>query len=256
MSRIWDVFTSFAASGARLGLGTEVDGHAREPENLLELYEFEACPYCRKVREALTALDLDALVHPCPKGGKRFRPRVRELGGKEQFPFLVDPNTGKQMYESDEIVAYLFTTYGQGRPGILLRLPGLGDASSFLASALRPTRGWIGRASRAPEEPLELYSFEASPFSRLARETLCELEIPYVLHNVGKGTAVDWLLPGVRARLAPGSSQSTEHRRRFVERSARMMVPYLVDPNTGVEMFESANIQRYLVETYGASTER
>jgi glutathione S-transferase len=30
-----------------------------------------------------------------------------------------------------------------------------------------------------------------------------------------------------------------------------MMVPYLVDPNTGVAMFESAEISRYLIETYG-----
>jgi glutathione S-transferase len=28
------------------------------------------------------------------------------------------------------------------------------------------------------------------------------------------------------------------------------MVPYLVDPNTGVEMFESADIVRYLDRTY------
>ena len=31
-----------------------------------------------------------------------------------------------------------------------------------------------------------------------------------------------------------------------------MMVPYLVDPNTGKEMFESAEIVRYLEETYRA----
>jgi len=30
------------------------------------------------------------------------------------------------------------------------------------------------------------------------------------------------------------------------------MVPYLVDPNTGREMFESADIKLYLNETYGA----
>jgi glutathione S-transferase len=29
-----------------------------------------------------------------------------------------------------------------------------------------------------------------------------------------------------------------------------MMVPYLVDPNTGVAMFESAEIVDYLVRTY------
>jgi glutathione S-transferase len=30
------------------------------------------------------------------------------------------------------------------------------------------------------------------------------------------------------------------------------MVPYLVDPNTGREMFESAEIRKYLYETYAA----
>jgi glutathione S-transferase len=30
-----------------------------------------------------------------------------------------------------------------------------------------------------------------------------------------------------------------------------MMVPWLVDPNTGVSMFESADIVRYLDEKYG-----
>lgn len=29
------------------------------------------------------------------------------------------------------------------------------------------------------------------------------------------------------------------------------MVPYLVDPNTGVAMFESADIVKYLFDTYG-----
>ena len=37
----------------------------------------------------------------------------------------------------------------------------------------------------------------------------------------------------------------------FVERSGKMMVPYLVDPNTGVAMFESADIVKYLFDTYG-----
>ena len=37
-----------------------------------------------------------------------------ERGGKAQFPYLVDPNTGREMYESDDIVRYLFDTYGDG----------------------------------------------------------------------------------------------------------------------------------------------
>lgn len=58
----------------------------------------QACGVSRgaapQVREALTLLDLDVLIYPCPKGGTTFRPRARQLSGKEQFPFLVDPNTG------------------------------------------------------------------------------------------------------------------------------------------------------------------
>ena len=78
---------------------------------------------------------------------------------------------------------------------------------------------------------LELYSYEGSPFCRIAREVLCELELPYLLHNV--------------PRRSP-------EREAFVARSGKMQVPYLVDPNTGVEMFESAEIASYLRQTYGA----
>ena len=60
---------------------------------------------------------------------------------------------------------------------------------------------------------------------------LTTLEIPYVLHNVAKGS---------------------RKRKAFIERSGKMQVPYLADPNTGKEMFESAEIVRYLEETYGA----
>ncbi|MGH8028383.1 MAG: glutathione S-transferase N-terminal domain-containing protein, partial [Arenimonas sp.] len=145
---------------------------ARQPEKLLELYEYEDCPYCRLVREALTELDLDAQIYPCPKGGKRFRPRVKEMGGKFQFPFLVDPNTGQQMYESADIVAYLRKTYADYAP-----TPGFLDrrikvATSTLATIVRGPHGLRSRPSKAPAQPLELFSFEGSPYSRLVREAL------------------------------------------------------------------------------------
>ncbi len=251
MNRTLDVLTSFVASSARFGYGATTTGHAERPAKLLELYEMEGCPFCRKVREALTALDLDAMIYPCPKGGEVYRPRVVELGGKALFPFLVDPNTGTQMYESSDIVDYLFRTYGKGKPGLALRLGPVTDLTSMLASAARPGRGLRKRPSRQPDEPLELYSFEASPFSRTVRETLTELELPYVLRNVGKGNTLEWLPTPMRERFVGERPLSTENRRAFAERSGRMMVPFLVDPNTGVEMFESAEIKAYLVETYG-----
>lgn len=41
-------------------------------------------------------LDLDVEVRPCPKGGAVWRNKAIELGGKAQFPFLVDENTGER----------------------------------------------------------------------------------------------------------------------------------------------------------------
>jgi glutathione S-transferase len=229
VNRRLDVVTSWAASILELGAGLRVATGTRAPARPLELYEFEQCPYCRKVREALSELDLSAHIYPCPPGGERFRPRAEELGGKRLFPFLVDPNEGQRLYESDDIVRYLARTYGDGTVPLHLRF---GALSTARAAATSIPRGRMRAArSRAPERPLELWSFEASPYCRIVREELCRLEIPYLLHNVAKGS---------------------RHRADFVARSGKMMVPYLADPNTGREMFESADIVRYLSATYGA----
>jgi glutathione S-transferase len=229
MIRPLDVATSLFTTIGRLGTGMRVGALGRRPERPLELYEFEACPFCRKVREALSILDLEAIVYPCPKGGPTFRPRVRELGGRELFPYLVDPNTGKAMYESSDIVAYLFAEYGVGRVPLALGAGVLTDASSIVSGLWRLGGGSRYRRARQPGQRLELYSFEASPFCRIAREALCSLELPYHLYNVAQGS---------------------ERRAAFAAHSGRMMVPWISDPNTGVEMFESADIVAYLNDTY------
>ena len=228
MQRTLDVISSIAATLARGAQGLRAGRIGRRPAEPIVLYEFESCPYCRKVREAITVLDLEADVRPCPKGGERFRPEVIERGGKAQFPYLVDPNNGKEMYESDAIVRHLFAEYGDGPPPAVL-LGSLPVVSGALASALRLGLGTHAEPSRAPEKPLELWSFEASPYCRIVREKLCTLELPYRLHSVGKGSP---------SRAA------------FVERSGKMQVPYLVDPNTGAALFESADIVAHLDQTY------
>jgi hypothetical protein len=38
-------------------------------------------------------LDLEAIIYPCPKGGTRFRDRVKRRGGQLMFPYFIDPNT-------------------------------------------------------------------------------------------------------------------------------------------------------------------
>ena len=114
---VLDTFFSGLASLARLPWGSEVSflasSRSRIPERPIRLYEFEACPYCRRVRETATFLDLEIEICPCPKEGTN-RQEVFKQGGKEMFPFLSDENTGITMYESADIVRYLCKTYGEG----------------------------------------------------------------------------------------------------------------------------------------------
>lgn len=229
MGRAFDVSTALAVTLLRGAAGLSVKAVGHRPEKPLELYDYEGCPYCRKVREVLSALDLEAMIYPCPKGGKRFRGRVRELGGKEQFPFLVDPNTQSSLYESEVIIRHLAKHYGLGEIPFMQTLGPVNSALSVVSGYARGARGSAVRPSRPPNQPLELYSFEASPYCRLVREVLSELEIPYLLHNVAK---------------------KSPSREAFVAKSGKMMVPYLVDPNTGSAMFESADIIRYLEKSY------
>ena len=243
---------SFATSTLRLGAGIATAPRASRPALLFELYEFEGCPFCRVVREVLTELDLDAMIYPCPKGGTRFRPELLKQGGKEQFPFLRDPSTGTAMYESADIIAYLFETYGGGTVPMRWRAIGAQQFGSALAGLWRFGAGRSVRPSVTPAQPLELYSFEASPFARLVRERLCELEIPYVLRSMGRSTATDWLPPSVRDALKIQSAPETLNRKVLLERAGRITVPYLVDPNFGVEMGEAAAIIEHLQTRYGA----
>lgn len=247
-----NLLSSLLASSARGWRGSVAKPAARQPEKPLELYEFEGCPFCRLVREALTELDIDALIKPCPKGGTRFRPEAERLGGKAQFPFLVDPNTGKQLYESGDIIDYLYSQYGGRKaPGRLLGgLPGM--LGSNVTTALRGMRGMRSREAVQPGQPLELYSFESSPYSRPVRERLCELEIPYLLRSFGKATGPDMGPPWVRTKFFPDTPVQGRNRKAMMDETGRMQVPYLKDPNTGEAMYESADILSYLQTTYAS----
>jgi glutathione S-transferase len=249
MKATLDVLNSTLASSLRMWRGTMVRAQAEQPAKPLQLYEFEGCPYCRLVREALTELDLDALIFPTPHGGKRFRPKVAELGGKRQFPFLVDPNTGESMYESADIIEYLYRRYG-GRSAPTRLLRPVEVSTSVLAGATRFRAGIRARPSKAPRKPLELFSFESSPYSRRVRELMCELELSYLLRSTGKASWQDLGPPILRATLFPGRPIEGRTRIELHERAGKVQVPYLVDPNTGTEMFESATIRAYLMETY------
>ncbi len=103
---------------------------------------------------------------------------------------------------------------------------------SRVASLLRGSKGQTVLESKTPDQLLELFSYEASPYCRVVREVLCQLELPYLLHNVARGSA---------------------KRSDFVARTGRMQVPYLVDQSHGIAMFESRDIVRYLEHRYAAA---
>ncbi|KAG2710133.1 hypothetical protein I3760_04G010900 [Carya illinoinensis] len=236
-----EVATSSMSTLARFPWGAKVLSNTlnsqeitTDPPMRLQLFEFEACPFCRRVREAMTELDLSVEVFPCPKGSVRHREIVRRSGGKEQFPFLIDPNSDISLYESGDIVNYLFEQYGGRSPSA-----GLLESTLFtgwMPTILRAGRGmalWEKARRDPPPKKLELFSYENNPYARIVREALCELELPYILHNVGEGSG--------RTRLLLDVSGSNE-------------VPYFIDPNTGVRFGNYKKILSYLFQTYAAAT--
>lgn len=244
--------SSLLATLVRTGSGISSKSAALKPQIALKLFDIEGCPYCRLVREALTELDVDVEIYPCPKQGVRYRPEVIEKGGKAQFPFLIDPNTDAQMYESLSIIKYLFETYGQRPLPLKWQLGQLQTLGSMLASTVRPGLGTTRHASRAPEQLLELYSFESSPYARMVRECLCEMELPYILRSCGRTELGEWLLPPLRDALKIVPNSELANRKTLQEKAGRMAIPYLIDPNENVEMFESVKIVEYLAATYSA----
>ncbi len=230
MGRLGNIH-SYAVSVLRGGRGMYVSrGAAKQPAQVLELWEFEACPYCRKVREVLSELDLDFVSHPCARGSNN-REQAVAIGGKAQFPLLVDADAGVTLYESEAIIDHLYARYGSGRAGWARAVSPLNTLESGLASAVRP-RGRVARAPgrEQPAQRLELWNFEASPYCRKVREALHELNLDFRVHNVAKRSV---------------------KRKDLVARGGKMQVPYLVDPNTGTAMYESDDIVAYLERTYG-----
>jgi glutathione S-transferase len=225
---LFDRTRSALATAVRGAAGRSVVSTGNRPERRLVLYEMENCPFSRKAREALSMLGLDAEIRPCPEHDRHHRPDLTRLIGDEQIPVLLDPNTGSTIKDSDRIVSYLFSTYGDGRkPPLRLRAGKLTTLSSKLASKIRADRGTQFEPARRPQQPLELWGYEASPETRLIREELSRFALPYVARNVARGSA----------------------KLKELERSTK--IPMLVDPNTGAKLDGASQARRYLARTYG-----
>lgn len=245
-----DLLTSTLSSSLRGWSGINSQVASYKPAQMLVLYDIENCPFCRLVREVLTELDLDAQILPCPKGGTRYRPELIERAGRAQFPYLIDPNTGVEMYESMDIIEYLYGEYGERDLPLKWRMGRLNKFSSALASAPRVNKGLLSKPAQPGEQLLELYSFEASPYARPVRELLCEMELPYILRSCGRSKLEEWMPPPLRARLGIELNSELRNRRALQGSEGKVSIPFLIDPNTDTALFESSAIIDYLSTQY------
>ncbi|WP_017223335.1 glutathione S-transferase N-terminal domain-containing protein [Moritella dasanensis] len=247
---MFNLLTSALASQTRLWAGTKAAKTTINEQDPLIMYDNESDPLCRLVREAISELNLDVLIIPCPKGGERHKQQLREMYSTDKIPFLIDKNTQTILNSASEIITYLYKHYGNCSAPIRLRANLFNYASSTTASLIRFNAGKTKTPAIEPTDPLVLYSFESSPYSRPVRETLCELELPYLLVNLGKQSFGE-LGPATR-RLSPGEYTPLPETKRsaFFAEHGTVQVPFLKDPNTDVDMFESKAIVKYLMATY------
>ena len=181
------------------------------------------------MREAASILSLTILYKPCPKNGQYYRKNIKDkFGSKATFPYMRDPNTGVEMFESDNIISYLFKTYGDGLVPSQLLGP-LVPITAGIGLLPRFGKGSSKKASNPPPEPLRLWAYEGSPFCKIVREELCELEIPHIQISTPRGSP---------------------NRQIMFDKVGRFQAPYLEDPNENIALFESEAIVEYLQKKY------
>ena len=194
---------------------------------MLELYEFEACPFCRKVREALSILDLDVLVRSRVRRAARASSGAGAARRQGAVPYLVDPNAGLETCESDDIVRHLFARYGDGSVPASLSFMPLYFASNAVASLCRPLSGVRVRRAR-----------------RRRSRSSWELRGVAVLPHRARRA--------VRARDPVRAAQRREDgqkRDAFVARSGKW-VPYLSTPTRDAGCSSRPTSSAYLDSTY------
>ncbi|MCC6374724.1 MAG: glutathione S-transferase N-terminal domain-containing protein, partial [Moraxellaceae bacterium] len=239
MKHSLNIISSVLSSTLRGWRGSAGSKSIKQPPQMLILFDNENNPECRLVREALTELNLDVLIYPCPQGADRFAAQLQQYGGSNSsVPFLVDPNSHVKLEGAEAINAYLFQQYKQAPIPKHLDANKVNLFTSRLASIAR-LRGAIRvKASREPQQPLMLYSFESSPYSRPVRERLCELQLPYHLINLGKQQFADVGPANFRFHLGEYHPLPNTKRATLLAHKGQVQVPFLIDPNQSIELLE------------------
>lgn len=76
----------------------------------ITLYQLDGCPYCERVVERLTDINVDYET-VWVEGLHSKRDEVRRVSGQRLVPVLIDDDYGVTMAESDNILAFLDRMY-------------------------------------------------------------------------------------------------------------------------------------------------
>jgi glutathione S-transferase len=235
----WKVDTIFAPEDGKYALqlgpfrirdSSSILDQAAPPEETIILFDNESSPTCKRVREMMNLLDV---TYEC-----------RPVFGSEidRLPRIVDPNIDETISGDDEIIEHLLKQYGP--PSSLYDRKALWPitfkefalVSSQLAIILRGKTGVMKQTNARPDnanmKPIELWAYECSPFVRPVKEKLSTLGLPHVIVSCSRGS---------------------RNRDKMIDKVGRFQVPFIVDDNTGIEMFEGAEIVDYLEAVYTVS---
>lgn len=182
------------------------------PTRPLILFSYEGNQFCRLVREVLTELDLPYELRSAGKSSPRRAQMAQMTGGSSQCPYLIDENTDTAMFESADIIRYLYKTYALWTPPS----ESLQSASAVVTPLLKPiyqklaplqagangedTSAYDAAIAKAKTEiedeinadAVVVYTYSLSPFCTVATDLLDNLDIKYKEISLGK----EWI-PGL-----------------------------------------------------------
>lgn len=209
----------------RIRDSSSVLDQAVQPEQTLVLHDNDSSPNCKRVREMMNLLDITYEVRP-----------VFEI---EHGPTLFDPNTDETISNTQQIIEHLLEKYGPPSSAFdrkalwPIEFEAFAVATSKFAASLRGNPGSKRQGNARPDnekmQPIEIWGYECSPFVKPVREKLCNLGLPHRVVSCSRGS---------------------RNRDRMIERTGRFQVPFIVDANTGIEMYEGPEIVEYLEAVY------
>ncbi|GJL48971.1 MAG: hypothetical protein NPIRA01_01980 [Nitrospirales bacterium] len=79
---------------------------------MLELYQFEECPYSTQVRKKLSECQIDYLLRNVSQD-KSKRDRLKRVSGQDEVPTLIDSDRDRVIKgDETEFIQYLENHYG------------------------------------------------------------------------------------------------------------------------------------------------